>query len=107
MLQLIAAKAALSRLPWKLIIGGLLVAAILVQTLRLSYAERRAERLQFTVNELRAVIAEADKKSRQSQKEVARRIEVIKQDSPAARRVESAPLPGNCATPREILEAPL
>lgn len=37
--------------PWKLIGLGLLVAAVLVQTLRLEMSARRADRIQFELNE--------------------------------------------------------
>ena len=107
-LALIGATAKARALPWKLIGIGLLVALIAVQTLRLSYAERRADKLGFALNEARAALKDADLKSRQAQKETDRLIEQARgrsksADDKASRR-ERAPLEPGCKTPRAIME---
>lgn len=61
-------------------------------------------------NELRGLIDEADRRSKQLQAELDKRIpQIIERvrDNPVARRVENAPLPEGCRTPVEILEEPM
>lgn len=97
---------ALSRIPWKLVGIGLLVVAILVQTIRLERSERRADALQYRVKELNAALDEADRKSKESQGRSKTIIERV--ITPVGtRHIEKAPLPGNCRTPTQILEEPL
>ena len=100
---------ALTRLPWKLIGLGLLIALLGIQTLRLSWAERRADRIQFELNEARQALKDADLAARKLQAETERLIKLNRerqtQANDKAGRIERAPLPGNCKTPREILES--
>lgn len=93
---------------WKLALGALLLIAVLVQTVRLERAERRADRLQFENNEMRVAIDEAHRATLEAQKLIDRimREGRAKRDRAdgEAKRVENAPLPGNCKTPPAILE---
>ena len=73
MFEGLALRAALSRVPWRLIGIALLVAAILVQTIRLDHSQRRADALQFRLNEARAALDEQSRKSRERQSEVGKR----------------------------------
>jgi hypothetical protein len=93
---------------WKLVGIALLVLAIGVQTIRLSGAERRADRISFRLVEARQAIKEAHEASLRAQhllNEIMKenRVKLDRADKDAT-RIESAPLPGNCATPKEIRE---
>jgi hypothetical protein len=93
---------------WKLVGLALLVLAIGVQTIRLSGAERRADRAEFHLREARAELQRISTAKNQQSDETARNIGKAKKGQKGAetiaRRIEAAPLPGNCTTPREIME---
>lgn len=103
-----AIPAAVSRLPWKLIAAGVLLAIILVQTIRLERAERRADRLEFSLNEARQALKDADLKTREAQKETERLLGQMRERGKSANdkasRIERIVLPGDCKTPRQIME---
>lgn len=104
MLQLAALKA----LPLKWIGLAILVAALVVQTLRLDAAQERAKRYKAEIAEMKdRAKAEANRQKQVTADNIAKtRDRIVKVEVPA-KRVENAPLPGNCQTPREILEADL
>lgn len=102
-----AIPAALSRVPWKLLALGVLLLAIAVQTIRLERSERRADKVQFELNEARTALREADLQSKAREQEVERIMRDRTRRDRAeglAERIERAPLEPGCKTPREILE---
>jgi hypothetical protein len=106
----------LSRL--QLALAGVIIALLLIATVHESVALRgflwfdgaldKVEELRRDNNELRGVIAEADRRSREREAEVERIIRQGKVNQgkadDKAREIERAPLLGNCRTPREIME---
>ena len=95
---------AILRANWKLIGIGLLIAALVVQSLRLDAAQERVKRYQAEISKLEA---EAKRQKTVTKANVERAREGMKQVEAPARRVETAPLPGGCRSPIEILEADL
>jgi hypothetical protein len=102
----------------QLAIAGVIIALLLVATVHESVALRgflwidgardKVAELQFENNEMREAIREAHEATLQAQREVDATLRLIaemrgKADD-KAKRIENAPLPGNCRTPREILE---
>lgn len=97
-----------ARSHWKLIIGGLLVLALVVQTLRLDASQERAERYKAQGKALQSQLDDLAAKSKAQQADTAKRIDrIVKRDDSEARKVETAPLEPGCKTPRAILEADL
>ena len=101
----------LLRSHWKLAALGLMLLALAIQTVRLGAANNRADRLKIANNELRG---ELQRISAAKNEQIKRTGENIKQAETGrvkaddiAKKIERAPLPGNCATPKEILGADL
>jgi hypothetical protein len=99
-----------------MILAGIAALCLLVagvQTVRLNGllwfdgALDKVEELRRDNNELRGVIAEADRRSREREAEVERIIRQGKVNrgkaDDKAKRIENAPLPGDCRTPDSIL----
>ena len=106
MLNLVTLKA----LPWKLIGLGLLVVALLVQTLRLDSAQERLKRERAEHASLvKFLKSEVARQRRVTTGTVERAREGMKQVEAPAKRVETAPLGPRekCETPREIMGADL
>jgi flagellar biosynthesis/type III secretory pathway M-ring protein FliF/YscJ len=93
---------------WKLVGIALLVLAIGVQTIRLSGAERRADKLRFELNEARAALEDAHAKTLKAQKEADRLIQQARERNKSAddkaSQIERVVLPGSCKTPRAVME---
>lgn len=96
---------------WKLAAFGILALLLAVQTVRLGHERNVSERLRIDNNELRGELkAISSKKNEQAERtkvvirEVEKRIKVADKQ---ADRVENAPLPGNCATPAEVMGSDL
>lgn len=106
MLNLVALKA----LPWRWIAIGLLVAALVVQTLRLDTSQERVKRVKA---EHAALVdrmkAEAKRQRETTKANVERAREGMKQVEGPAKQVETAPLGPRekCETPAEIMGADL
>lgn len=104
MLNLVALKA----LPWRLLAGAALVIALAFALLRL---DAMGEKLKRERAEHAALVdrlkAEAARQKQVTSSNVSKAREGMKQVEPIAKRIETAPLPGNCQTPREILGADL
>jgi hypothetical protein len=97
---------------WKLVGLALLVLAIGVQTIRLSGAERRADRAEFHLREARAelqrISSAKDEQSRETERNISKARDNEAEAGRVAERIRNAPLePGACKTPREILEEPM
>ena len=96
------------RAHWKLLVGGLLLAAVLVQTIRLERSERRADKLEFSLREAHAALKEAHDAAVAQQAETERLMKLNRerqtQAGDKAKRIENAPLPGNCKTPQSIMD---
>lgn len=99
----------LARKYWKLAALGLLLLALAVQTVRLGNAHNQIEKRDIRINELRAELKSiSDARNEQKIVTVERIKEVVKLRRVAekeAERIETAPLPGNCSTPKEIMES--
>jgi hypothetical protein len=93
---------------WKLLGIALLVLAIGVQTIRLSGAERRADRAEFHLREARAELQRISSAKNQqgetTQRNIGKARDRATEAEKGAGRIESSPLPGNCKTPPAILE---
>lgn len=101
----------LVRAHWKLAAIGLMALALAVQTVRLGLAENRADKLRIANNELRAELKSISDKRNEQKAETSRRIDRAergnKEADKIARKIEEAPLPGQCKTPAEIMGADL
>ncbi len=96
---------------WKLLGIGLLCLALAVQTVRLGAANNRADRIQINLNEARAELKRISTAKNEQREETGKRIEQAdkgnRKADEIAKGIESAPLPGNCETPGEIMGADL
>ena len=96
---------------WKLIGIGVLLLAVAVQTVRLSAANNRADRIQINLNEARAELkAISDRKNEQAEttKGNIEQAERIGRDADkVAERIEQAPVEPDCKTPESIMGADL
>jgi hypothetical protein len=94
---------------WKLVGLGLLCLALAVQTIRLGAANNRADRIQIHLNEARAELKRISNAKNEQAKRTEGNIEQAergnKEADDRARKIEEAPLPGNCKTPPEIIGA--
>jgi hypothetical protein len=97
----------LLRSHWKLVGIGLLCLALAVQTIRLGAANNRADRIQIHLNEARAELKRISTAKNEQVDRTGENIEQAERGNreadKQAERIEKAPLPGNCATPKEIL----
>jgi type II secretory pathway pseudopilin PulG len=93
---------------WRLAGLALLILALGVQTLRLGNAQDKAERFKAERNAARAELVAISTAKDEQKAETGRNIEKARGRSkgaePIARRIEAAPLPGQCRTPAEIME---
>jgi hypothetical protein len=107
----IMAGLSLARAHWKMIGLGLLCLALAVQTVRLGAANNRADRIQVNLNEARAelkrISTAKNEQAKRTESNIDRAVNHSRQAERVAERIEAAPLPGNCVTPREVMEAPL
>jgi hypothetical protein len=96
---------------WKLIGLGLLCLALAVQTVRLGHAKNQIERREIDIRELRGELerlsAAKNKQAETTDRNIRESEKRIQISDKVAREIEAAPLPGNCATPPEILGADL
>jgi hypothetical protein len=96
---------------WKLIGIGLMALLLAVQTVRLSAAHNKIERREIDIRELRGELERISSKKNEQADATERNIREsekrIQTSDKVAREIEAAPLPGNCATPPEILGADL
>jgi hypothetical protein len=96
---------------WKLVALALLVLAIGVQTIRLSGAERRADRAEFHLREARAELQRISSAKNQQGETTDRNISKARDNEAeagrVAERIRNAPIESGCKTPREILEEPM
>lgn len=101
----------LLRSHWKLVGLGLLCLALAVQTVRLGHRSNQLEKERIVSNELRAELKRISDAKDKQREETGKNIEQAERGNQEAderaREIEAAPLPGNCATPREILEGDL
>jgi biopolymer transport protein ExbB/TolQ len=99
----------LARAHWKLIGIGLLCLLLAVQTVRLGHRTNQLEREKINSNELRAELKAISTRKNEQKAETEKRVEQAdkgnREADRQAERIEKAPLPGNCATPPEILGA--
>lgn len=99
----------LLRSHWKLVGFGLLVLLLAVQTVRLAHRSNQLEREKINSNELRAELKAISDKRNEQKAETKQRIDQADKGNKAAdtvaKKIEAAPLPGNCATPVEIMGA--
>lgn len=101
----------LARAHWKLALVGILVALLAIQSIRLGHRSNQLERVKINLNEARAELKRiSTKRNEQAERsgENIKKAETIRDKAESeAEKIEQAPLPGNCASPREILEADL
>src|SRR5687767_8261642 len=101
----------LARTHWKLALVGILVALLAVQSIRLAHRGNQLERAKINLNEARAELKRISTAKDEQREETGQNIgqaERRNRDADKiAERIEGAPLPGNCATPPEILGADL
>lgn len=101
----------LARSHWKLIGMGLLclaIAVLLVINGQLrNKVERRDIRINELVGELKRISEEKNEQAKRTEGNIKEAERGNKEADERARKIEEAPLPGNCATPREILEGDL
>ena len=92
----------LKALPWKLIGFAAIALALISMFAALQMEKRKSDKLS---NQLQAVIEQSKKKQievREVIKQGKDRIVVVERD---AKKVEEAPLEGECKTPRAVIEA--
>ena len=96
---------------WKLASLIVLALALAVQTVRLGHRSNQLEREKINSNELRAELKRISSKKNEQQVitvEKIKQVETIRREADkVAEKIEQAPLPGNCTTPRAVLEADL
>jgi hypothetical protein len=94
---------------WKLIGIGLMALLLAVQTVRLSSAKNTIERREIDIRELRGELERISSiKNEQGIRtgENIKEAETIRAEAEGeATKIEQAPLPGNCATPPEIMRS--
>jgi hypothetical protein len=96
---------------WKLVGIALLVLAIGVQTIRLSGAERRADRAEFHLREARAELQRISSAKNEQSRETGRNISKARDNEAeagrVAERIRNAPIErGACKTPDIIMQEP-
>jgi hypothetical protein len=96
---------------WKLVGIALLVLAIGVQTIRLSGAERRADRAEFHLREARAELQRISSAKNEQRVETDRNISKARDNEAEAgrlaERIRNAPIErGACKTPDIIMQEP-
>jgi hypothetical protein len=96
---------------WKLAALGLVALALAVQTVRLGHAHNKIERREIDIRELRGelerISTERNEQAGTTKRNIERAEDERRKVEDIAKRIEAAPLPGNCATPPEILGADL
>lgn len=96
---------------WKLLGMGLLALLLAVQTVRLGAERNRADRIQINLNEARAELKRISTEKNEQAERTKETIRIVERDrkeaDKVAERIEAAPLPGQCRTPSEVLEAEL
>jgi hypothetical protein len=94
---------------WKLIGIGLLCLALAVQTVRLSAANNRADRIQINLNEARAELKAISDRRNEQAETTKGNIEMSEKQrqiaDKVAERIEHAPLTGDCRTPDAVSNA--
>lgn len=80
-----------------------------VTKIGLASEKRHSAKLEKRNAELSQVIVELSTKRNEQKAETGKRIEVVKQEirhaDDKAKKIEQAPLPGNCKSPTEVLDA--
>src|SRR5687768_15342018 len=93
------------------IIGGLALAVILYLGIALVMADRRADKWEAQSRKCSATLERISTQKNEQKVRTERIIVEVEKDrvtaDTIAKRIEAAPLPGLCATPREILSADL
>lgn len=103
-----AIPAAMKAVPWKLV--GVCAAAFAILALfahdRIMVAQngKLKAQLHAAAEELHRISDARNKQGKATKINLGKVKDRIEQAEPKARRIEAAPLPGNCATPKEIRE---
>jgi outer membrane murein-binding lipoprotein Lpp len=109
MLAAILSGASLARAHWKLVGLGLLCLAIAVLLVINGQLRNKVERRDIRINELVGELKRISEKRNTQRENTEKRIEQAergnKEADNRARKIEEAPLPGNCVTPPEIIGA--
>ena len=108
----LAAKATVPAIPWRLTFDGALaiaILALLAWAIRVNDLRDRWHRQYLSEH---AVVERLERESKAQQKEVTKTVDhYVKVTVPEVRErvrvIETAPLPGNCVTPREVIGADL
>lgn len=99
----------LIRTHWKLAALGLMALLLAVQTVRLSAAHHKIERREIDIREMRFELDRISSRKNEQKRETVNRIERAERGNreadERAREIEASPLPGNCVTPKAVLEA--
>lgn len=101
----------LPNLPWKLIGAGAVAIVIAVLVMLWKGEQRHSAKLQGQVVKLSSELQRISTKRNEQKEVTTQTIEKVvveyREAEKRAERIEAAPLPGNCATPREIMGADL
>ena len=102
---------ALAARYWKAGLFALLLLALAIQTVRLGHRANQLEAERVNLREVRAELKAISDKRNEQKRETEKRIEQADKGNrdadQRAREIEEAPLPGDCATPPQVMGADL